>query len=67
MTCNINSNGTYTGLDEAVYKLTPPAQSDFRYSVELEFCDEPDNVIEEIRNVFGIVFRMFGVKQKGTK
>ena len=62
MCCNIEKNdGNKVGLDEVVYKLTPPAESDFRYSLETEFNDEPDNVIEEIRTIGGIIGRMFGI------
>ena len=60
MSCNIKtSQGKKIGLDEEVYTLTPPAKKDFRYSLELEFNDEPDNLIEEIRTIVGIVLRMF--------
>lgn len=63
MSCNIKTaDGRLIGLDEVVYKLTPPAGSDFRYSVEIEFNDEPDNLIEEVRYMFSIVGRMFGIK-----
>lgn len=63
MTCNIKTNqGNKVGLDEVVYELTPPAESDFRYSVEIEFNDEPDNIIEEIRSMGKIALRMFGIK-----
>jgi len=63
MTCSIKSSGgKNVGLDEIVYKLTPPARSDFRYNIELEFNDEPQNIIEEIRTIGGIVGRMFGIK-----
>ena len=62
MSCNIKTNtGNMVGLDEVVYTLTPPADSDFKYSVELEFNDEPDNFIEETRNLFGVIFKMFGI------
>lgn len=60
MNCNIKaSDGTLIGLDEVVYTLTPPAQSDFRYSLEIEFNDEPDNLIEEIRIIGAIISKMF--------
>lgn len=62
MRCNIkNSDGKLVGLDEVVYTLTPPAESDFNYSIELEFNNEPKNIIEEIRNLFSAIFDMFGV------
>lgn len=63
MNCNIKTNeGNLIGLDEVVYTLTPPAETDFRYSLELEFNNEPDNLIEEIRTMGDIVLRMFGIK-----
>lgn len=63
MTCNIKTgDGKLVGLDEVVYTLTPPAESDFKYSVEIEFNNEPENVIEEIRCIFNIVGGMFGIK-----
>lgn len=63
MTCNIRSNdGKLIGLDEIVYTLTPPAESDFKYSIEVEFNDEPDNIIEEVRSLFSIIGRIFGIK-----
>lgn len=59
MTCNIKAdNGNRIGLDEVVYTLTPPAESDFRYSIEIEFNKEPKNIIEETRNLFEILFEM---------
>lgn len=61
MNCNIETDdGTLIGLDESVYKQTPPAESDFKYSVEIDFNNEPQNFIEEIRNLFSAVFNMFG-------
>ena len=60
MNCNIKaSDGTLIGLDEVVYTLTPPAQSDFRYSLEIEFNDEPNNLIEEIKVIGAIISKMF--------
>ena len=51
MTCNVkSSNGTLVGLNEVVYTLTPPAESDFKYSKEVEFNKETQNIIEEINN-----------------
>lgn len=65
MTCNIEKeDGSLTGLDESVYVLTPPAKSDFKYSVEEEFNSEPSNIIEEIRSLFKVVLKMFGVKEQ---
>lgn len=63
MTCNIKANdGALVGLDEVVYTLTPPAESDFKYSIEVEFNKETGNIIEEIRNLFKNIFNMIGIK-----
>ena len=63
MLCEIRANdGRNVGLDEIVYTLTPPAQSDFRYCLEVEFNNEPDNIIEEIRIMGNMVLKMFGIK-----
>ncbi len=63
MNCNVKtSDGNLTGLDDIVYTLTPPAESDFKYSTEDKFNKEPSNVIEEARNIFRVVFRLFGMK-----
>jgi len=63
MSCNIKTGDSkLVGLNEVVYTLTPPAESNFRYSVEIQFNDEPDNLIEETRNMFKIILKMFGIK-----
>lgn len=60
MNCNIKtSNGTLTGLDEVIYTLTPPAESDFKHSIEVKFNEEPNNIIEEIKSLFKAAFRIF--------
>ena len=57
MTCSIkSSNGTLVGLNEIVYTLTPPAESDFKYSVKTETFKEPRNIFEGIRNLFDLIF-----------
>ena len=61
MTCNIN--GKKEGLDPIVYKLKPSHESNFKYPVEVEFAKEPQNIIEEMKNLFGGIFSMFGRKQ----
>lgn len=61
MTKKIKTENGYIGLDEIVYTLTPPAESDFKYSIEKEFYKEPQNVIEEIRNLFDNIGNMIGI------
>lgn len=64
MTCNIKkSDGTNIGLDEIVYTLTPPAESDFKYALQKDFSSEPQNIIEEIGSLFKTIFNMFNFKK----
>ena len=62
MTCNIDSSNGKIGLDEVVYTLTPPAESDFRFSMEKDFHDEPQNILEEIKALFANIGYMFTKK-----
>ena len=64
MTCNIDSEGKKIGLNEIVYKQTPPAESDFKYSYEKEFYREPENLIEEIKDLFRNIGNMFSKKKQ---
>lgn len=59
MTCNIDSGNGKVGLDEVVYTLTPPAESDFKFSQELEYYKDPQNIVEEIKGLFSNIERMF--------
>lgn len=63
MNCNIKtSNGQFIGLDEEVYKLTPPAESDFKYHFEIEFSHESENIIEELNQIFNYILKIFRKK-----
>ena len=63
MTCNITTNsGKKIGLDDIVYTLTPPAESDFKYATKVEFNEEPGNIIEEIKGLFKNILNIFGIK-----
>ena len=60
LTKNIKSQtGELIGLDKEVFSMTPPAESDFKYCIEREFSKEPQNIIEEIRNLFKIIINIF--------
>ena len=47
-----SENDKYIGLEQDVYKLKPAHESNFKYSREIEFIKEPDNIIEEISGIF---------------
>lgn len=53
MNKDIRKSGKYIGLPEEIFELKPAKNSDFKYSykVEEEF-HEPQNIIEEIRQLF---------------
>lgn len=54
MNCKIldNKTKTYIGLNPNLYSLKPVREDNFTYSLELEFYKEPENLIEEIREIF---------------
>ena len=61
MTCSIN--GKKVGLNPIVYNLKPSHESNFKYPIDIEFAKEPQNIIEEIKSLFGSIFNMFSKKQ----
>ena len=63
MNCNINASGKRIGLNKEVYTLKPAQESNFKYSVERDFSKEPQNIIEEVKGLFGKIFNMFKKKQ----
>ena len=57
MNCKILDTKTnnYIGLNPNLYSLKPVHESDFTYPLELEFYKEPENLIEEIREIFKVI------------
>lgn len=47
----IPSNIGNTGLPSEIYQLKPAKESNFEYSYPLEYFKEPENIIEEIREL----------------
>ena len=45
-------NDKYIGLEAEVYKMQPANESNFEYSLEIEFIKEPKNIIEELSKIF---------------
>ena len=52
MNKNIKTTKGYIGLPEQVYKLKPAKNTDFKYSYEIDEFHEPQNIIEEIKQLF---------------
>ncbi|MBE5812948.1 MAG: hypothetical protein E7314_04765 [Clostridiales bacterium] len=57
MNCEIYDKETnsYVGLDKITYTLKPPHESDFKYSVEIDFNKEPQNIIGDIKSLIDVV------------
>jgi hypothetical protein len=52
MNKNIKSSEGLIGLSEEVYNLKPAKDLDFKYSYSIDEFHEPQNVIEQIRQLF---------------
>lgn len=52
MNSNIRSSSGYIGLPKEVYTLKPAKNSDFKYSYEIDEFHEPQNIIEDIKQLF---------------
>ena len=57
MNCEIyeKESDTYVGLKEITYTLTPPHESEFKFSVELNFNKEPQNIFEDMKSLVNVV------------
>ena len=58
MNCDIYEKGSdsYVGLNKVTYTLKPPHESDFKYSIDLNFNEESQNILGDIRSLIDIVF-----------
>lgn len=52
MNKNIKTSNGYIGLPEQVYILKPAKNSDFKYSYKIEEFHEPQNLLEDIKQLF---------------
>lgn len=52
MNKNIKTSNGYIGLPEQVYTLKPAKNSDFKYSYKIEEFHEPQNLLEDIKQLF---------------
>ena len=52
MNKNIKTTNGYIGLPQEVYTLKPANSTDFKYSYKIDEFHEPQNIIEEIRQLF---------------
>lgn len=47
----LGGNGGFVGLPQEIYQLKPAKESNFEYSYKIEEFKEPENIIEEIRQI----------------
>ena len=56
MNKNINTETGKIGLPNEVYGLKPAKESNFETAYKIEEFKEPENIIEEIRQIFGQIY-----------
>lgn len=54
-----NTNGTRAGLTQTIYTSKPVQKSNFKYSYELNYLDDPQNFIEEIISIINRMKKAF--------
>ena len=54
-----NANGTRAGLTQTIYTSKPVQKSNFKYSYELNYLDDPQNFIEEIISIINRMKKAF--------
>ena len=52
MNKNIKTDSGYIGLPKEIYTLKPAKSSNFKYSYDMDAFKQPENIIEEIREIF---------------
>jgi len=52
----------YIGLESEVYKIKPANEDNFKFSLEVDFIKEPQNIIEEISQMFRKNYNFFMTK-----
>lgn len=60
MNKNIDTSMGKIGLPEIVYTLKPAKASDFEYSYKIKEFKQPENIIEEVKEVFANIVRHWG-------
>ena len=60
MNKNIDTSIGKIGLPPSVYTLKPAKSSNFEYSYKIEEFKQPENIIEEVKEVFANIVRHWG-------
>ena len=53
----------YIGLPQEIFSKKPSKLSDFEFSRELNYFNEPENIIEELNGFYKKIVNLFTVKQ----
>ena len=59
MNKNIRTSSGRIGLQEEIFSLKPAKESNFKNSYEVNVFDEPDNIIEEIKETVNKIIERF--------
>lgn len=61
MNCEVldKKTNTYVGLPKETYLYKPAHKSDFNYAIEMEFNNEPQNILEEIIGMLKTIVNEF--------
>ena len=59
MNKNIRTSSGNIGLPEEIYSLKPAKESNFENSYEIDAFNEPDNLIEEIKEIINQLIKRF--------
>lgn len=59
MNKNIRTSSGNIGLPEEIYSLKPAKESNFENSYEIDVFNEPDNLIEEIKEIINQLIKRF--------
>ena len=61
---NIKTSSGYTGLPEKVFTLKPAKNLDFKYSYKIDEFDEPQNIIEQIEQLFkNVIYNLKNIRK----
>lgn len=64
MNQEIQTNSGTIGLPASIYTKKPAKSTDFSYSREIKALKEPDNIIEELNNIWNKVKKLFAVAEE---
>ena len=56
---NVRTSSGNIGLPEEIYSLKPAKESNFENSYEIDVFNEPDNLIEEIKEIINQLIKRF--------